>query len=78
MNIKKTPQNMILRNEQISREKQNFKKWLEFNIQHLKLDEQGVFFKTAVENIKEINYKWHEYTWDIIILKDTDRKNGRK
>lgn len=35
---------MIFRNEQISREKQNFKKWLEFNIQHLKLDEQGVFF----------------------------------
>lgn len=30
---------MIFRNEQISREKQNFKKWLEFNIQHLKLDE---------------------------------------
>lgn len=45
---------MIFGNEQISIEKQNFKKWLELNTQHLKLDEEiRSFFKNAVENIKE-------------------------
>lgn len=43
---------------------------VELNTRHFKLEEEiGSFFKDAEENKREINYKWHEYTWDSIILK---------
>lgn len=50
---------MILGNGHISREKQNFKKWLELNTEYLRLDKRNRYFlQGQTEKYKrQINYK---------------------
>lgn len=71
---------MILGNGHISREKQNFKKWLELNTEYLRLDKRNRYFlQGQTEKYKrQINYKWHEYTWDPVALKGTDGESGSR